>query len=278
MRKIIVLILCSFFFQAWQCSDKVQESAANTDIPTPTGYKLVWNDEFNSVGNTKAALPDSQNWWYETGAHGWGNREIQNYVPAIFENDTCAIVSDGTLKIVARKAGDQVISARMNTHESWLYGYFETRAKLPVGKGTWPAFWMLPKNFKSWPGDGEIDIMEHVGYRPNWISAAVHCKAYNHSIGTQKMTEKFIATADSDFHVYAVEWTEDYIYGYVDGELYFRFENDKTGNKETWPFNQPFYLKLNLAWGGNWGGAQGVDENALPTTYEIDYVRVFQKK
>lgn len=278
MRKIILLILCSFFIQAWRCSDEKQESGAETDIPAPAGYKLVWNDEFGSAGDKKAALPDSQNWWYETGAHGWGNREIQNYVAGTLDTDTCAIVSDGTLKIVARKAGEQVISVRMNTNESWLYGYFETRAKLPVGKGTWPAFWMLPKNFRSWPADGEIDIMEHVGYRPNWVSAAVHCKAYNHSIGTQKMNEKFIATADSDFHVYAVEWTEDYIYGYVDGELYFRFENDKTGNKDTWPFNQPFYLKLNLAWGGNWGGAQGVDENALPTTYEIDYVRVFQKK
>ncbi|MCL1821574.1 MAG: glycoside hydrolase family 16 protein [Prolixibacteraceae bacterium] len=280
IRKILSVSLLLFFISAIYCCGEKQKSVAEPEISIPAGYELVWNDEFNNARTSegKAVLPDGSKWRYETGAHGWGNNELQNYVQGVLGNDTCAFISGGTLKIVARKAGDQVISVRMNTNESWTYGYFEARMKLPVGKGTWPAFWMLPKNFISWPGDGEIDIMEHVGYRPNWISSSVHCKAYYHSIGTQKTGEKFIDTADSDFHVYAVEWTEDFVHGYVDGELYFRFPNDKTGNKDTWPFNQPFYLKLNLAWGGNWGGAQGVDENFLPATFEIDYVRVFQKK
>ena len=170
-----------------------------------------------------------------------------------------------------------MLSTRMNTSQSWTYGYFEARLKLPVGKGTWPAFWMMPKNFTAWPDDGEIDIMEEVGYRPNYVSSSVHTKAYYHSIGTQKTAERLVATAQSEFHVYAVEWTADFVKGYIDGEKYFEFLNDHMNSKNTWPFNTPFYLKLNLAWGGNWGGAQGVDESALPTTYEIDYVRVFQK-
>ena len=262
-------------FTAGSISKKCTVSQESTQIANyvPEGYKLVWQDEFYA-----SRLPDTKNWWYETGAGGWGNNEMQNYISGTAGQDTCALISGGTLKIIAKKRGSEVISIRMNTIESWTYGYFEARLKLPTGKGTWPAFWMMPKNFKAWPDDGEIDIMEEVGYRPNWISSAIHCKAYYHSIGTQKTAERFISTAQTDFHIYAVEWTEDYIYGYVDGVHYFTFANDKKGNKDTWPFNAPFYLKLNLAWGGNWGGAQGVDESVLPATYEIDYVRVYQKK
>jgi beta-glucanase (GH16 family) len=257
-----------------------QQESGETEIITLEGYTMVWNDEFNDQRSSggKAALPNTAEWKYETGSHGWGNNELQNYISAVQGNDTCASVYDGTLKIVARKRNSEVLSVRMNTKKNWLYGYFEARIKLPSGKGTWPAFWMLPANFVTWPDDGEIDIMEEVGYRPNWVSAAIHCKAYNHSINTQKTAEKFVATAESAFHVYGLEWTPDYIRGFVDKEKYFEFANDKQGNKNTWPFNVPFYLKLNLAWGGNWGGSQGVDESALPATYEIDYVRVFQKE
>ncbi len=239
-------------------------------VVVPEGYKLVWRDEFDVLKTSE--------WWFETGAGGWGNNEIQRYIPIHEGKDTCAIVSDGTLKIIAKKSGEDVLSIRMNTYKSWTYGYFEARLKLPVGKGTWPAFWMLPKEFKTWPDDGEIDIMEHVGYRPNWVSSSIHCKSYNHAIGTQRTAEKFISTAQTEFHVYAVEWTENAIYGYIDGVRYFTFTNDQKGLYDTWPFYKPFYLKLNLAWGGNWGGAEGVDPGALPATYEIDYVRVFQKK
>jgi beta-glucanase (GH16 family) len=250
----------------------VVQDATKVASYVPEGYAMVWNDEFNS-----GKMPDLNKWGYETGDHGWGNNELQNYVAGVSGTDTCALVSGGVLKIIARKKGSQVISIRMNTKQSWTYGYFEARLKLPAGKGTWPAFWMLPQNFQNWPDDGEIDIMEEVGYRPNYVSAAIHCKSYNHVNQTQRTGEKLIPTAQSDFHVYALEWTADNIYAYVDGERYFTFANDRQGNKNTWPFNVPFYLKLNLAWGGNWGGAQGVDETALPATYEIDYVRVYQK-
>ena len=249
------------------------------EIPTPVGYKLVWNDEFNDPRQSsgKTPLPSLTRWWYETGASGWGNNEIQNYIAGARGADTCAVIADGVLKIIAKKVGTEVLSVRMNSTDSWTYGYFEARLKMPTGKGTWPAFWMMPKNFTNWPLDGEIDIMEYVGYEPNVVHASVHTMAYYHTIGTQKTATKTILNAETDFHIYAMEWTADKIDGYVDGVKYFTFNNDKTNNKNTWPFNAPFYLKLNLAWGGNWGGAQGIDATKLPAVYEIDYARVYQK-
>lgn len=253
------------------------ESAAyvEPEIPTPAGYRLVWADEFNGPGES---LPDPGKWWYETGDGGWGNHELQDYVAGgQYQGEKLALVSNGTLKIVAKKIDGKVRSVRMNTSEGWTYGYFEARLKLCSGKGTWPAFWMMPKNFTAWPGDGEIDIMEEVGYNPNRVSSSIHCNAYNHSIGTQKTNEIFISTAQSEFHTYAVEWTAEYLRFLFDGEEHFRFANDGKGDYDTWPFFNPFYLKLNLAWGGDWGGAMGIDETCLPATYEVDYVRVFRK-
>ena len=244
-------------------------------IATPEGYELVWHDEFDTAG---VSSPSTDKWWYETGDGGWGNNELQDYVSGGKYNSTrIAEVSDGTLKITAQKIDGKVRSVRMNTIESWTYGYFEGRLKLCKGRGTWPAFWMMPKNFRAWPDDGEIDIMEHVGYHENYVSSSIHCKAYYHSIGTQKTNEIHLPTATSEFHTYAVEWTPESMKFYFDGKLHFTFNNDGKGDKNTWPFNAPFYLKLNLAWGGNWGGAMGVDESCLPATYEIDYVRVFKR-
>ncbi|BBD44220.1 GHF16 protein [Petrimonas sp. IBARAKI] len=259
----------------------VSQDAGTIGNYVPTGYNLVWAEEFDAarLSSGKPALPDTQKWWYENLPKGTVNNELQTYVGGFRGTDTVAAIHDGTLKIIARKSGTDIISARINTIESWTYGYFEARLRVPGGKGTWPAFWMLPeKEQLNWPLDGEIDIMEYVGYDPGWIHASVHTKAYNHTIGTQKTARKEVKTAETAFHIYAVEWTADYIKGFVDGVEYFRFNNDGAGNKETWPFNVPFYLKLNLAWGGNWGGAQSVDESKLPATYEIDYVRVYQKK
>jgi beta-glucanase (GH16 family) len=189
-----------------------------------------------------------------------------------------AKVADGKLTITAAKIDGQVRSIRVNTTEAWTYGYFEARLKLPKGKGTWPAFWMMPKNFTGWPKDGEIDIMEHVGYHQDYVSSSIHCTAYVHSNGTQKTKEIYLKGATDEFHVYALEWTPEYIKSYVDGEQLFYYKPETYGerNYNTWPFDNPFYLKLNLAWGGNWGGAMGIDETCLPAVYEIDYVRVFQ--
>ena len=245
----------------------------------PAGYNMVWSEEFNAdrIDNGKPALPDNNKWWYEVEEPGWVNNELQTYVAGFNETDTTAAIYDGTLKIRALPRGDRVYSARVNTTESWTYGYFEARLRVPGGKGTWPAFWMMPKNYTAWPLDGEIDIMEYVGYQPNIVHSSIHTQSYYHVIGTQKTASREIENAEIQFHIYAVEWTPEYIKGFVDGEEYFRFNNDGTGNKHTWPFDAPFYLKLNLAWGGDWGAADGLDESALPATYEIDYVRVYQK-
>lgn len=245
----------------------------------PSGYSLVWSEEFNAtrLSGGKPSLPDTEKWWYEIAEPGWVNNELQTYIQGFINTDTVAAIYDGTLKIRAIPQGNRIYSGRINTVEAWTYGYFEARLRVPGGKGTWPAFWMMPKNFVEWPKDGEIDIMEYVGYQPNIVHSSIHTQAYNHMINTQKTGTKEIANAEIEFHVYALEWTPEYIKGFVDGVEYFKFDNDGTGNKNTWPFNAPFYLKLNLAWGGDWGAAQGLDEKALPAIYEIDYVRVYKK-
>ncbi len=258
----------------------INQEADKDEDYVPSGYSLVWEEEFNAdkLSGGKPALPDNEKWFYETAEPGWVNNELQTYIEGFIGTDTTAAIYDGTLKIKAIPRGERIYSARINTIEAWTYGYFEARLRVPGGKGTWPAFWMMPKNFTAWPLDGEIDIMEYVGYDPNVVHSSIHTQSYYHSIGTQKTGTKEIENAEIEFHVYAVEWTADYIKGFVDGEEFFRFDNDGTGNKHTWPFNAPFYLKLNLAWGGDWGAAQGLDETALPATYEVDYVRVYQKE
>ena len=236
----------------------------------PDGYQLVWQDDFSE---TSAEIIG--NWRFEDWAPGRVNHELQRYVP----NDRrTSYTQDGALYIVARKDGGQVISARMNSRESWLYGYFEAAIWLPKGKGTWPAFWMMPDDqSKGWPACGEIDIMEEVGVDANITSSSIHCEAYNHVKNTQKTASRKTAGAENEYHVYALEWTADYIKTYVDGILLLEFPNDKSGRESTWPFNKKFYLTLNLAWGGDWGGYAGVDENALPCTMKVDYVRVYKK-
>lgn len=246
------------------------------EINTPAGYELVWQEEFNE---SATGLPDTKKWWYETAEPGWVNNELQTYIAGCKGDIVTAEVSDGTLKIRAIKDGGRVYSARINTTEDWTYGYFEARLKLPEGKGTWPAFWMMPSTWSGWPEGGEIDIMEHVGCVPTEVSSSIHCKAYYHAIGTQKTAAKKIAGVMDEFHVYALEWTPEYIRTYVDGVQLFYYNPDnysKGRNADTWPFNKPFEIKLNLAWGGDWGGMYGVDESCLPATYEVDYVRVFQ--
>jgi len=240
------------------------------------GYHLVWSDEFNYEG-----LPDSKKWGYDTGNDGWGNNELQFYTAKRKDN---AIVGGGVLTIKAVKENYQsapYTSARLLTKNkaSWTYGRMEIRAKLPHGRGVWPAIWMLgtERTYGDWPGSGEIDIMEHVGYNPDSAFASVHTKAYNHVIGTQKT--KGIARKDlsTTFHVYTLEWSDKQISIFIDDQKYFEFNNEGTG-PAVWPFDKPFFLVLNLAIGGNWGGKKGVDEKIFPQAMQVDYVRVYQKK
>lgn len=249
----------------------LSQAAGEVDIQIPEGYHLVWRDEFDKNG-----APSSE-WWYETGASGWGNNELQDYVSQSKDGKDIAYVTDGTLKIAAQKIGSTVYSVRMNTSKSWTYGWFEARLKVTDVPGSWPAFWMMPKNFKAWPDDGEVDIMEYAisTQGKNKSSSSIHCTSYNHTIRTGKTHVQSVSNAASEFHTYACEWTADGFTFYIDGVAHHTFANDKKGNYDTWPFFNPFYLKLNLAWGGNMGGE--VDESQLPAVFEVDYVRVFQK-
>ena len=262
-------------FTSGELTSEVKVQQYSDVIEAPEGYTLVWHDEFNTPNGS---MPDTQLWYYDIWPKGYVNNELQRYVAGREGNEYTAIIEDGILNIIARKYGSEVISARINTRELWQYGYFEARLKLPKGKGTWPAFWMMPANGNNWPHCGEIDIMEEVGVNPNYTSSSIHCTAYNHTIGTQKTAERYTPGAEEEFHVYALEWTADYIRTYVDGQQVFYFANDGKGDENTWPFNKPFHPILNLAWGGDWGGWNGVNPDALPATYQIDYVRVFQKK
>lgn len=243
---------------------------------TAQNNKLVWADEFNYTG-----LPDSANWNYDTGNHGWGNNELQFYTRKRMEN---AWVANGVLTIKAVKEkyhGADYTSARLLTKgkAAWRYGRIEVRAKLPYGRGIWPAIWMLSadNSYGTWPRIGEIDIMEHVGYSPDSVFATVHTQAYNHTIGTQKTRGVAYKDLSASFHVYALEWTKNKISIFIDNNKYFEFDNEGKG-VAVWPFDKKFYLLLNVAVGGNWGGKMGIDNNIFPQEMQIDYVRVYQKK
>lgn len=243
------------------------------EFNTPAGYHLVWSDEFNG-----SSL--SNDWTHEVQSSGWVNNELQNYVNGKSpEGNRVTEVNGGSLHINCFKENGKIYSGRVyaKVNTGWTYGYFEARLKLPTGKGTWPAYWMMPVKYTGWPGCGEIDIMEEVGCVPNEVSSSIHCSAYNHPNNTQKTKARMLYNAEGEYHIYALEWTEDFIKTYVDGELLFTFMNDGKGDDKTWPFHVAFYPIFNLAWGGNWGGMKGVDETALPVTYSIDYIRVFQK-
>ncbi len=230
---------------------------------------LVWSDEFDSNGSPSAA-----NWNYETGGGGWGNNELQTYT----NSTNNAYVQNGLLNVRAVKNNGTWTSARMVTagKASWKYGRIEVRAKLPAGVGTWPAIWMMPASsvYGGWPKSGEIDIMEHVGYDMNRIHGSAHSEAYYHKIGTQKSGNIVMTSVDKNFYTYAIEWTPETIKWYVDNTLYFTVYNEHKTYKE-WPFDQPFFLILNVAIGGDWGGAQGVDANLSEAIMQVDYVKVY---
>lgn len=132
-------------------------------------------------------------------------------------------------------------------------------------------------NKEGWPKCGEIDIMEEVGVVPNEVSSSLHAEGHNHTNGTQVTHAMTIEKAEGEFHTYAIEWTAQNITTYVDGKVQLTYDNDNKG-VVNWPYDKPYYIIFNLAWGGSWGGMQGVDESALPVTCVIDYIRVFQKK
>ena len=241
--------------------------------------ELVWADEFEG----SALIPE--NWTFETGDHGWGNNELQNYV----EDDNVE-VSEGTLKIMAKKVegfpvGAKYTSTRLNSKKQFLYGRMEIRAKIPEdkGNGIWPALWMLGKDIQNigWPACGEIDIMEYVSFEPNQMHFSIHSTANNHKNGTQITSGPVeLETIEEEFHNYGLLWTDKYIKFYIDDieNITLNFQRPAISNSENWPFSKPFYFLMNIAVGGDWGGLNGVDDSIFPATMEVDYVRVYQVK
>jgi beta-glucanase (GH16 family) len=242
----------------------------------PVGWKLVWSDEFDHPG-----LPDPTKWSYDVGGHGWGNHELEFYTDARKEN---ARVEGGRLIIEARREawhGSAYTSARLVTRGKgdWHAGRFEILAKLPLGRGTWPAIWMLPTVWNlgdgGWPDNGEIDIMEHVGYAPGVIHASTHSQKNQWRHNNQRTATVQVPDAGTAFHTYAMEWDAEEIRIYVDDHHYFTSRKDG-GDWTSWPFTRDFHLVLNLAVGGDWGGEKGVDDPAFPQRIEVEYVRVYQ--
>ncbi|KAJ8600069.1 hypothetical protein CTAYLR_001874 [Chrysophaeum taylorii] len=245
-----------------------------------SGYKLVWSDEFQEEG-----LPDPSKWGYQVEANNWTHdrrhNELQWYMAGRAAN---SVVRDGKLVLTARREDwltEPYTSARLLTkgRASWKYARVDVRAKLPAGRpGVWPAIWLMPtdQRYGAWPESGEIDVMENVGFEPGVVHATVHTAAYNHRIKTQIQATTRVPTAHDDFHVYSVEWNPDTIRCFVDGNAFFEFSRPGGGGATEWPFDQRFHLILNVAVGGNWGGTMGIDPSAFPTTFEIDYVRVYQ--
>lgn len=243
----------------------------------PAGWQLVWNDEFDHGDQ-----PDPAKWNYDVGGDGWGNREWQFYTQARPEN---ARVEGGRLIIEARREpwqGRDYTSARLVTKgkADWLYGRFEIRARLPLGRGTWPAIWMLPTVWNLgnglWPDNGEIDIMEHVGHDPGVVHTSTHSQKNQWRNHNQRTATIKMPDAGTVFHTYTLEWDAEEIRVFVDDRHYFTSRKDG-GDWTSWPFYREFYLVLNLAVGGDWGAAKGVDETIWPRRMEVDYVRVWRK-
>ena len=259
MQRFFLLILLSAFI--WTTS-------------AFAAWDLVWSDEFDYNG-----LPDDTKWGYDVGGHGWGNQELQFYTENRLEN---ARVDDSVLIITAIKEpweGMDYTSTRLISKNKgdWLYGRVEVAARLPQGTGVWPAIWMLPTDWEygGWPASGELDIMENVGYDPYTVHFNIHTQAYHHSIGTNKGNSTTLDDPHTTFNVYSMEWFEDHIDFFANGDTIFTFENeDKTTDE--WPFDKRFHILLNIAVGGSWGGQQGIDDDIFPQQLIVDYVRVYQ--
>jgi beta-glucanase (GH16 family) len=267
-NKIInkIIITTAVIFSLNSCTKDDKQTVVTKDT-------LVMSDEFNVNG-----APNPNLWSYNigTGSNGWGNNELQYYT----NRPENIKVENGFLKITARREqymGEAFTSARILTKGKFetKYGRLEARIKLPRGKGLWPAFWMLGSNSDTaiWPQCGEIDIMEYLGSSPTKIFGTVHGPGYSGGNAITKTYALPNSRFDTDFHIFGVEWDENYINFYVDDVLYNQITpSEVTGN---WVFNNPFYIILNMAVGGNYPGAPN-SETPFPQEMLVDYVRVYQ--
>jgi beta-glucanase (GH16 family) len=258
----------------------VTNSTYDGPVARPAHARLVWRDEFNGRGL------DLAKWKYDTAFNkrGWFNHEKQYYSAGRPEN---LRVANGMLTITARHeaprsaadwGGQNYTSAKIVSNSAWTYGFYEIRAKLPCGRGTWPAIWMLRQERTKWPDEGEIDIMEQVGAEPNLIYSTLHTKAYNHTIRSQKSAQRLVPTSCTAFHRYQLDWRPNSMTIGVDDRGILRVERKASDGQDQWPFDAPFDLILNLAVGGDWAGQKGIDDSAMPQRMTIDYVRIWQAR
>lgn len=253
MKKLLFLSLLSFSFCLAQKEKR----------------KLVWEENFNGTQLDESA------WNFELGNGcpnncGWGNNEKQLYTTKNHE------LKDGHLIINIEKEANHYTSTRITTagKKEFQYGRMEARAKIPTGKGIWPAYWMLGSNIGKvgWPKCGEIDILEYVGREPDMVYTSLHTQdSHGNTINSKKTA---FPNIEEGFHVYAIEWSKDKIEFFVDDQLVYTFA-PQPKNENTWPFDQPFFFIVNVAVGGNFGGHE-VDDSIFPQEYLIDYIRVYQ--
>jgi beta-glucanase (GH16 family) len=284
LRKFIMISLFSLWILIFiNCSsdktDNITDSNPNDTIPSIPGWQLVWNDEFSGPDI------DATKWTHEVNGDGGGNNELQYYTA----RDSNSLIIDGNLVIVAKKekytVGNRTwnyTSARLNSRNKgdWKYGRFDIRAKLPYGQGMWPAIWMMPKNEKygGWAASGEIDIMELLGQEPTRVYGTLHYGGtYPNNTHTGSSLKLKSGNFAEKYHLFTLEWEEDEFRWYMDGNLYL-IQNDWYTNSAEYPapFDQEFYLILNVAVGGNWPG--NPDETTyFPQVMVIDYIRVYKK-
>jgi beta-glucanase (GH16 family) len=284
MKRTYTIILLAISFAYIACTSKEPEIPkidpnviGGPPVVENYGFETtpVWQDEFDYTGE-----PDQKKWGYDLGGNGWGNNEKQNYT----NSRDNSRVAEGKLTSEARYENNAYTSARLVTKKKadFTYGRFVIKAKIPQGIGSWPAIWMLAtdQNYGTnyWPDNGEIDIMEHVGFDPKIVHANIHTKAFNHSIGTNKGNKTSVMDPFGQFHEYICEWTPNEIKFFIDAEPLFTFPKSAGAGFEQWPFNKPFHLLLNIAVGGNWGGQKGIDDKIFPIKMEVDYVRVYAVK
>lgn len=265
-KKLVSASLLAITLSFTGCKDE------NVQKLPERNYNLVWSDEFDGAANTS---PDATKWTFDIGRgdNGWGNEELQTYT-----NSTNNVAHDGegNLVITAIRTGDNFTSGRIKTQGLYAkaYGRFEARLKTPYGPGLWPAFWLLGENIETvtWPQCGELDIMELRGQEPNIIHGSIHGPGYSAGNAITKGYALPNGRFDTEYHVFAMEWTEDRIDFFVDDFLYHRIE--KANVPGEWVYNQPFFMLFNVAVGGTYVGFPTA-QTPFPQKMIIDYVRVY---
>ncbi len=289
MKRVLnnpLVFAALFGFVIVGCESEVEEIGGCQFPESMEDYRLVWSDEFDGpeIDLTKWSYDTADGCQLSQDLCGWGNNELQYYTT----REENSYIEDGKLIIKAIEEepeylGDyQYTSARMVTKNKgdWTYGRMDIRAKLPIGKGMWPAIWMLPTDtvYGGWPRSGEIDIMEYVGDKPREVFGTIH---YGHNAWyyNSQFIEKESGTYHDEFHTYTAIWNEECILFQVDGEDVGEPNTRSTALRDdtTWPFDQRFHMILNIAVGGNLPGNPDATTQ-FPQTLEVDYVRVYQEK